>query len=344
MSRVDVIVPCYRYGRFLPECLGSILTQSHRDVRVLIIDDASPDDSAEVARQIVREDERVQLIVHPANRGHLATYNEGLAWADGDYLMILSADDLLTPGSLARAVRILDAHAEVGLVYGRTVRTDAPSVEKCSVRDDCKWRIMPGVEVIRRACEEGSNVIPTQAAIVRASLQKKLGGYRAELPHTADMEMWLRFAAHAPVAVLDTDQAFYRVHGTNMHIQTYGAILMQLQQHKAAFDILFNEYAQRIPDAQSLHELSLRSTAANAIWAASSAFDRGDKLACAKLIDYALQIDPMLKSRAQWRRFRIKRMLGPRIWTTILPLVNRLRGRTDEPQPATVRIGLFPAM
>ena len=115
MSSVCVAIPCYNYGRFLAEAVSSVLDdQDGLDVRVLIIDDASTDDSADVARQIAAERPRVELLVHAANRGHLATYNEGLDWADGDYTIVLSADDRLTPGSLRRAVDLLDAHPEVG--------------------------------------------------------------------------------------------------------------------------------------------------------------------------------------------------------------------------------------
>jgi glycosyltransferase involved in cell wall biosynthesis len=75
---VSVVIPCYRYGRYLPDCVRSVLDQEGVDVRVLIIDDASPDDSGEVAMGLAAEDERVQVRVHRENRGHLATYNEGL--------------------------------------------------------------------------------------------------------------------------------------------------------------------------------------------------------------------------------------------------------------------------
>src|SRR4051794_22534645 len=95
LSRVDVIVPCYKYGRFLRGCVQSVLAQQGADVRVLILDDTSPDETEEVAAQLVREDGRVSYRRHPSNRGHVATYNEGLDWATGDYTVILSADDLL---------------------------------------------------------------------------------------------------------------------------------------------------------------------------------------------------------------------------------------------------------
>jgi glycosyltransferase involved in cell wall biosynthesis len=69
MSSVDVIVPCYRYGHFLRECVESVLTQSLEDVRVLILDDASPDYTHEVGAELAPEDSRVTLVRHQVNKG-----------------------------------------------------------------------------------------------------------------------------------------------------------------------------------------------------------------------------------------------------------------------------------
>src|SRR5690242_2535363 len=118
MARVDVIVPCFNYGRFLQSCVETVLRQQTVDVRVLIIDDASSDNTPLVARQLASEDQRVVFRRHTVNRGNIATYNEGIDWADGDYLLLLSADDCLLPGALTRAVAILAAHPEVVMAYG----------------------------------------------------------------------------------------------------------------------------------------------------------------------------------------------------------------------------------
>src|SRR5215831_20496875 len=114
MSSVDVIVPCYRYGHFLRECVESVLSQSDVNVRVLIIDDASPDNTPEVAAELVSEDPRVTFIRHSENKGHIATYNEGIEWASAEYMLILSADDCLLPGALSRAADLMDARPDVG--------------------------------------------------------------------------------------------------------------------------------------------------------------------------------------------------------------------------------------
>ncbi|MCW2715306.1 MAG: glycosyl transferase family 2, partial [Frankiales bacterium] len=121
LPTVSVIVPCYRYGHFLPQCVESVTSQIGVDVQVLIIDDASGDGSADVARGIAAQDDRVHVVVHEVNKGHLTTYDEGFAWADGAFTVLLSADDLLVPGSLARATTLMSAHPEVGFVYGRSV-------------------------------------------------------------------------------------------------------------------------------------------------------------------------------------------------------------------------------
>ena len=222
MSRVDVIVPCYKYGHFLRQCVESVLTQEGVDVRVLIIDDASPDNTAEVAEELAAVDSRVTFCRHAVNRGHIDTYNEGLEWATGEFTLLLSADDMLTPGSLSRAARLMDTHSEVGFTYGRAIRTETPGLPFCPPPESYPQKVVPGLEWLKVNCVEGGNLVLAPTAVVRTSLQKRLGGYRKELPHAGDMEMWLRFAVHSAVGFIDAEQAYYRLHGQNMFLQYPG--------------------------------------------------------------------------------------------------------------------------
>ena len=181
MSSVSVVIPCYNYGHFLEEAVTSVLDdQEGVDVRVLIIDDASPDDSAEVARKIAAREPRVEVIVHAANKGNIATYNEGLLeWADGDYCVLMSADDRLTPGALRRARDLLDANPGVGFVYGRAlwVMHGAPlPTARTKVRG---WSVWPGPWWIEHRFRQAENPINSPEIVVRTSLQKRVGGYDA---------------------------------------------------------------------------------------------------------------------------------------------------------------------
>src|ERR1700751_2438487 len=113
MASVDVSIPCYQYGRFLRRCVTSVLSQEIRNLRVLIIDNASSDNSLDVARSLAAEDSRVEVVAHPANLGHHASYNEGIDWASAEYFTTLCVDVLLPPGSLRRAITIMERHPEV---------------------------------------------------------------------------------------------------------------------------------------------------------------------------------------------------------------------------------------
>jgi glycosyltransferase involved in cell wall biosynthesis len=331
MSRVDVIIPCYKYGRFLRSCVESVLTQPSVDVRVLIIDDCSPDETPEVARELVAEDSRVEYRRHEVNKKHVATYNEGLEWATGDYTVVLSADDLLTPGALGRAAQLMDAHPEVGLVYGKciTYHDDKPLPLANQGEETSKWRIVPGREIIASSCAVTDNLVPTTTVTVRTRVQRELGGYRPELPHTCDMEMWLRFAACTSLGCVAAEQAYHRIHGKNMATsyleEEHGK--REWQQRKATFEILFREYGHRLEEADRLRQHVYRSLAEQAFWAGSRAFDRGDDAACQQYLDWALETYPAVQSWPPWSRLGWKRMVGARIWSKIAPLMRRFRRR-----------------
>jgi glycosyltransferase involved in cell wall biosynthesis len=81
------------------------LTQGIDDLRVLIVDNASADDSVEVARGLAEQDSRIEIVARKTNLGPHASWNDGIDWARSDYLLILCADDLLAPGARGDLVR-----------------------------------------------------------------------------------------------------------------------------------------------------------------------------------------------------------------------------------------------
>jgi glycosyltransferase involved in cell wall biosynthesis len=277
MSSVSVIIPCYNYAHFLRECVESVLSQPGVVVQILIIDDASSDNTAEVAAELAAHNSCVEYRRHEKNWGHIATYNDGLDWANGDYIVLLSADDLLTPGSLKRATQLMDDHPEVGFVYGGCVLfdTNQPMPQPRVPSLSSNWKIYNSLDWLENACKSGYSGAFSPEVLVRTSLQHKLGGYRPDLPYTADTEMWMRFAVHAPVGhILDADQAFYRKHSQNMHIRPLSDYLKNIQERKAPFDIIFQDYKDLIPGWERLQKIVDLTIASDALWAVCHAFFR----------------------------------------------------------------------
>jgi len=120
MSRtplVSFVVPCYNYGRFLGDCLGSIFAQQgNHDFEIVAIDDCSSDNTREVLEKF--RDPRMRVILHEKNQGHIRTIAQGLQEARGRYVARIDADDRYRPCFLNETVSKLERYPEVGFVYG----------------------------------------------------------------------------------------------------------------------------------------------------------------------------------------------------------------------------------
>jgi glycosyltransferase involved in cell wall biosynthesis len=315
MSRVDIVIPCYNYARYLRSCVNSVLSQSGVDVRVLIIDDASSDDSAKLGRELAAANEEVEFRRHEVNKGHIATYNEGLIeWSTAEYSVLLSADDILAPGSLSRAVGVMDADKGVGMVYGRTIHFEQEAeLPRVDAREfGCtRWS---GAEWLKGRCRAGHNVITSPEAVVRGSVQRAVGGYRPELPHTGDLEMWLRIAAVANIAyVVGPPQAFYRVHPASMLRTKFHGSLVDLKERKSAFDVFFFHQQHILTDADRLHTLANCALAREALWDACRAYDHNQVEAsyADQLVEFAVTAYDGATSLPEYAALRRRRLLGP---------------------------------
>ncbi|CUQ67235.1 glycosyltransferase [Candidatus Nitrospira inopinata] len=115
---VSVIVPCYAQADFLAEAIESVVTQTFSDWECLIVDDGSPDHTAQVARDLIARypDKRIRLI-RKTNGGLSDARNAGIREARGRYILPLDADDRLDPRYLAETVPILERNPDIAIVY-----------------------------------------------------------------------------------------------------------------------------------------------------------------------------------------------------------------------------------
>jgi hypothetical protein len=310
---VSVVVPCYNYGHFLPRCVASILDQPGVDVEVVIVDDRSTDDSATVAAELAAGDSRIRTIFHETNKRHIATYNDGLAVVTGDYVVLLSADDLLAPGALGRATALMSAYPSVGLVYGRVVDfVDEPPPARAVARS---WTVWSGDAWIADRCRTGRNALRSAEAVMRTSVLRKVGGYRADLPHAADFAMWLAAAAVSDVGYVGgADQAYYRVHQANMHHAVFDVgqtdgLVRDLRERLACFEVVLSDEG-----TAELLARARRSLAAEALTLAIRSYGWGlaDRWPVAALSAFARETCPPWQLSGLWRALRRREAVGER--------------------------------
>lgn len=345
MASVDVVIPCYNYAKYLPRCVESVLSQQGVDVRALIIDDCSTDDTPTVGAALAQRDSRVLYRRHVKNMRHIATYNEGLIdWATADYVLLLSADDLLAPGSLRRATRIMNANPNVHLVYGMALlfTDDAQVVNLPPDTSPDSQHIVRGADFLRRSII--GNPVPTPSAIARTRVQHEVGGYSASLPHTADMEMWMRFATRGDVGVVPQVLAYKRTHDTNMSIAYASKPLGDFRERiDACRELLGGKRAALAADAPTFAEAQ-QLIGNQVFWWASSLADAGQNAACEEALNLAAELSPALRQSPAWRKLRIKRALPAALRRALVALSDRLRG-TAQPQVSsspTRKIGWWP--
>lgn len=146
---VSVIVTCYDNAQLIPRSIESLQLQTYRRLELIVVDDASRDDTLTVLRELGAQDERVRVLHLPINVGTYAAKNAGLALASGEFVAFHDADDWAHPQRIAEAVKVLTQNPDCVAVSGLYTRLSA---EGCFV-SNVTWPLIrwtPNSVVIRR--------------------------------------------------------------------------------------------------------------------------------------------------------------------------------------------------
>src|SRR5258708_29809920 len=115
LPTLSVVVPNYNHAQHLPTSLPAILNQSFKPIEVIVLDDASTDNSVEVIRRFEAENPLVRLVKNEKNLGVMPNLNKGVQLAKGDYVFIGSADDEIIPGLFEKSMQLLAQYPQAGL-------------------------------------------------------------------------------------------------------------------------------------------------------------------------------------------------------------------------------------
>ena len=124
LETVSVVVPSYNHGRFVARCLRSIITQTHRPLQLLVIDDGSEDDSVRTIEQELKACSFESELIANSHKGLVHTLNEGLTRSRGKYFAYLASDDVWLPEFLASRVNLLRSRTDAVLAYGHSFVID----------------------------------------------------------------------------------------------------------------------------------------------------------------------------------------------------------------------------
>jgi hypothetical protein len=325
---VSVVVPCYNYGHYLPQAVDSIMAQDGVDLEVIIVDDHSTDGSELVAANLAERYQQVRLIRNDENKRHIATYNTGLAETTGDYVVLLSADDMLAEGALARAVALMEHHPNVGLVYGYAPAfTEEPEL----AAPGRTWSIWNGRDWINAVTRRGDNVVVNPEVVMRGSVMRELVGYNTAYPHAADLLLWLQTATLADIGRVNGVQAHYREHTQQMHVTDYAGILTDMRERATLYRdfLLDEEWGRQLRGEERMLRNALRATAREAVWCSLLAEIEGTAVGGSDGSDFrafAQSQYPPVTRTLLWRELDRRRGgRRPGVPDFLIPLVYRVK-------------------
>jgi hypothetical protein len=176
--RVTVVIPCYGQAEFLPATLASVCAQTCAELEIVIVDDGSPDDTAEVAQRLAAAypDRRIRLL-RQANQGLSASRNNGIAAGDAEYVLVLDADDLIAPTFIQDCVAVLDARLDISIAYG----------QQRYFGEENQFTQMPEYDFVQLTQR---NLFPC-TALYRRRAFGEVGGYDERLTSYEDWDFWL---------------------------------------------------------------------------------------------------------------------------------------------------------
>jgi len=214
---VSILVPSHNGARYLQESLDSILAQSYPNIEIILLDDASTDETPSIAAAYAG---RIVYVRQSENLGIYDNVNTGIARARGDLIATYHADDIYLPTMVAAQVAHLEAHPEIGAVFCADIFVDADGVEydRLELPPEVRGeRALDYATVLNTLLSYKNRFLVCPTAMVRAAVHRDVGVYRQDrYRNTADLEMWLRIARRHPIAVLESHLMKYRhFHGNS---------------------------------------------------------------------------------------------------------------------------------
>jgi glycosyltransferase involved in cell wall biosynthesis len=238
---VSIVIPTFNRAHFIAATIESALAQTYSHHEVIVVDDASTDNTAEVVGAF--SDRRIQYLARESNGGFSLARNLGLSRAKGEFIAFLDSDDVWLPWKLGAQIRLFQRHPEVGMSWSdmwvidpdgtpdhtRYLRTlynafnlidfDSMLARAGSVREltsEAPSSVLDAPYFVGNIFDQMflGNIVHPPTAILRRSRLRQAGKFEPGPTGNAgvDYEFYFRVTRHGPVALIDAPTIYYRVH------------------------------------------------------------------------------------------------------------------------------------
>jgi len=221
MPLVSVCIPTYNYARFIGRAIESVLAQTHSDLELIVLDDASTDQTAAVIARY-HGDERLSVQCYERNIGLFANFNRCLDAGRGEYVKVLCADDWLHPRSIEDALAAFSRSPSAGMAASSGWLVDARDrvigLLRAPFGDE---PLVPRAQAIGAHADWGNAAgMPTHVLLRREAIAA-VGGFEPEFAPASDVHLWLKVLSRYDLAWVPEPRCYLRIHDEHGHQWAY---------------------------------------------------------------------------------------------------------------------------
>ena len=256
MAKVDIIIPAYNSAKYLPQAITSVVAQTFEDWKILLVDDGSTDNTAEVVSPFLEAlGEKIQYIKQ-SNGGLPAARNTAIRNSSAEFLALLDADDVWLPSRLLESLKCFESRPQVGLSYGFISRINQSSELIDTWEGNKKYacgNIASSIYMLKVN-------LPCPTITFRRKCIEEVGVFDESLRATEDRDLWLRIAQRYEVGLASAVIAYYRTSAGSMSTDPermlnaqlqfirkhYGSVGCGLMNRQAAMARAYKQYADAL--------------------------------------------------------------------------------------------------
>lgn len=238
---VSVLLPSYQHQNWIHEAIESVLNQSITDIELIIVDDASSDDSVKIIKEYAIKDPRIKFEVFPNNSGAMVALNRCYELSSGKYIATISSDDIWELDKLEKQVNLLEENKELGAVFALPKFIDEKGDTIANVKNGFKTstKIRSRFEWMNHFLIDNCICYPT--SLVRKECYENIGFFNTAYRSLPDFQMWVRLFYRYKVLITDETLMSFRIHSYNESGKNIPNIIRCQTEHKQILKVMLEQ-------------------------------------------------------------------------------------------------------